>query len=574
MKKIVFTFLVVAWGCILQAQLPYLTRDDGKIQLLVDGKPFLMLCGELSNSATGSVHFMAPVWQRIADKNLNSVLAAVSWDLVEPEEGRYDFILLDSLVCGARKAGLKVGLLWFGSWKNGLSTYAPAWVKTNQKRFPLAQLKDGKKMNTLSTFGKETMEAEAKAFGAMMAHLRDTDTDHTVILVQVENEIGTLDQLSLYAEVPNRAMRDYSPLANKAFEGQVPQTLTDYLDRHRKDLHPAIRKAWENNGAKRKGTWEEVFGHGQPVNEPADWLQDYPYLTEEIFMAWNYATYVEQIAMAGKQVYPLPLYVNAWLKQSGGREPGRYPSGGPQAHVIDIWRAAAPSIDFIAPDIYIVDYFDEVCQAYTASANPLFIPETKGDPASAARAFYAFGRHDALCYSPFAIESNSLFSGSDVNDKSYNTVYGCLKNLVPYILKYRGTEQMDGLFIDNRKTTDSLEIGDYKFSVEPFSAGMSMAVAGIEVEEDKKRHTAAGMLVIELQKGDFLVAGYGDMLVKIGKGSRNKSDNVGMLSVDRITFTPQGEVLTHRLNGDETSSGGVVIPAHEAKVFRVKMYAY
>lgn len=306
-------------------------------------------------------------------------------------------------------------------------------------------------MNTLSAFGKETMEAEAKVFGAMMAHLKEIDTDHTVILVQVENEIGTLDPLSLSTEVTNEAMRDYSPISNKAFEGQVPQALTDYLSKHRENLHPAIRKVWENNGAKRKGTWREVFGNGQPVKESVDWQQDYPYLTEEIFMVWNYATYVEHIAMVGKQVYPLPLYVNAWLKQNGGREPGRYPSGGPQAHVIDIWRAAAPSIDFIAPDIYIVDYFDEVCQAYTASNNPLFIPETKGDPASAARAFYAFGRHDALGYSPFAIESNSLFSGSDVNDKTYDTVYGCLKHLIPYILEYRGTDQMDGLFIDDQK---------------------------------------------------------------------------------------------------------------------------
>lgn len=572
--KIVFTLLMAAWGCILQAQLPYLSHEDGKVELIVDGQPFLMLCGELSNSATGSTHLMAPVWQRIADKNLNSVLAAMSWELVEPKEGQYDFTLLDSLVCSARRVGLKVGLLWFGSWKNGLSTYMPTWAKTNQKRFPLAKFKDGQKMNSLSVFGKEAMEAESKAFGAMMAHLKDVDTDHTVILVQIENEMGTLDPLSLSAEVPNRAMRDYSSVANKAFEGQVPQALMSYLSKHREELHPAIRKAWEDNGAKHKGTWEEVFGCGQPVKESVDWQQDYPYLTEEIFMTWYYATYVEQIAKEGKRAYPLPLYVNAWLKQSGGREPGRYPSGGPQAHMIDIWRAAAPSIDFIAPDIYIVDCFDDVCRAYTVAANPLFIPETKGDPASAARAFYAFGRYDALCYSPFAIESYSLFSGSDVNDKSYDTVYGCLKHLIPYILKYRGTDQMDGLFIDGQKPTDSLEIGDYSFGIAPFTAKMSMAVAGIEVEEYEKRITAAGMLVIELGEGDFLVAGYGDMLVKINKGSRHKANNVGLLTVDEIFFTPQGEMLTHRLNGDETSSGGVVIPAQGAKVFRVKMYAY
>lgn len=145
MRQIVLIFFIT-WGCFLQAQIPSLSRaNNGKIQLMVDGKPFLMLSGELSNSATGSTHSMTPIWQRIADKNLNTVLAAMSWELVEPEEGRYDFTLLDSLVRGARRAGLKVGLLWFGSWKNGLSTYAPAWIKTNQKRFPLAQFRDGKK---------------------------------------------------------------------------------------------------------------------------------------------------------------------------------------------------------------------------------------------------------------------------------------------------------------------------------------------------------------------------------------------------------------------------------------------
>ena len=174
-------------------------------------------------------------------------------------------------------------------------------------------------------------------------------------------------------------MRDYSPLANRAFKGQVPEALTGYLAKHRKALHPAIRQAWEANGSKRQGTWEEVFGKGQPSSGTDEWLTEFPYLTEEIFMAWHYATYVGYIAAQGKQEYPLPMYVNAWLKQSGGREPGRYPSGGPLPHVFDIWRAAAPGIDFFSPDIYAIDIFDETCSSYTTGGNPLFIPETKAD---------------------------------------------------------------------------------------------------------------------------------------------------------------------------------------------------
>ena len=172
--------------------IPHLDKRNGQMQLIVDGKPFLMLAAELHNSATGSAHRMAPVWQQMADKNFNTVLAPVSWELLEPEEGKFDFTQVDNMIKGARKAGLKLGILWFGSWKNGLSTYAPSWVKQDARRFPLASFINGQKVNILSTLGRETMEADARAFTAMMAHIKETDYDHTVILVQVENEMGAL----------------------------------------------------------------------------------------------------------------------------------------------------------------------------------------------------------------------------------------------------------------------------------------------------------------------------------------------------------------------------------------------
>ena len=579
MRKTIITLLLSLTMCSSVwsgNHIPYMKVVNGTKQLIVNDQPWLMLAGELHNSSTGSSHYMQPIWQRMAEKNLNTVLAVVSWELIEPEEGRFDFTLLDNIVSGARDAHLKVVLLWFGSWKNGASTYMPAWVKTNQKRFPLACFKDGQKMNTLSTLGKQTCEADARAFAAMMAHLRETDQDHTVILVQVENEIGTLDSSSAFAGTENRSMRDYSPLANKAFSSEVPAILTAYLKNHQQELHPAIANAWRANGQKMKGTWEEVFGKGQPSTSTDDWQNEFPYLTEEIFMAWHYAKYVEHIAALGKQEYQLPMYVNAWLKQDGGREPGIYPSGGPLPHVFDIWQAAAPHIDFFAPDIYAVDSFDWVCSSFESKDNPLFIPETTSDADGAARSFYALGKYGAICYSPFGIDGNGLMLSAKDEDKSYNKAYGTLKHLTPVIQKYAGTGQLSGLMINDQKPYDSILLGDYKISIAPFSAERAFAVAGVVLKDDpsKPHGGVAGLMIIEEAPGEYLVSGMGDMMIAIEKGDKSKAKNIGILSVDEVTFDENGLMRFHRLNGDETALGGAVIGKNDVKTFKIKMYQY
>ncbi|HBQ82852.1 MAG TPA: beta-galactosidase, partial [Bacteroidales bacterium] len=88
--------------------IPYLEKHGTAARLVVDGKPFLMISGELHNSTCGGFEYMRPVWKRMAEKNLNSVIATVSWELVEPEEGKFDFALVDSTIAGALKAGLKL----------------------------------------------------------------------------------------------------------------------------------------------------------------------------------------------------------------------------------------------------------------------------------------------------------------------------------------------------------------------------------------------------------------------------------------------------------------------------------
>src|ERR1035437_2012306 len=375
-------------------QIPHLEKQGTAIRLNVDGKPFLLISGELHNSTAGGFKYMKPVWKKLAAKNLNSVIATVSWELIEPVEGKFDFSLVDSTISGAREANLKLVLIWFGSWKNASSVYIPSWVKKDYEKYPRVKDELGKPLEILSTFGTASVEKDAKAFAALMRHIKEVDgQQHTVVMMQVENEVGVLDHLG---ETLGNARRDFTKQANAAYKGAVPTELIKYLVEKKELLFPELYKVWKENGSKTSGSWEEVFGKSKFMPDAKDW-KFYSYYTEELFMAWNYASYIGKVAAAGKKEYPIPMYVNAWLKQPDTYWPGRYPSGCPHPQVLDVWRVAAPAIDFIAPDIY-TDEFIWTCQEFTRSNNPLFIPETRGGKLGAARVFYTIGEYNASCF--------------------------------------------------------------------------------------------------------------------------------------------------------------------------------
>ncbi len=274
---------------------------------------------------------------------------------------------------------MRLVLLWFGSWKNSMSCYAPAWVKRDTRRFPRASDLDGTPQEILSPFSAANRDTDARAFAAVLRHLREADgTAHTVLMVQVENEIGMIP-----------TARDHSAEADRAFAAPVPAELTKHLAAKRDELAPELRAAWLGAGGRTSGTWSDVFGPG-----PAG---------EEIFMAWHFARYAEAVAAAGKREHALPMFVNAALIRPG-HQPGQYPSGGPLPHLVDVWRAAAPSIDFLAPDVYFQN-FVEWARRYTRSGNPLFVPEAMRSPEASVNALYAIGEHDAIGFSPFGIES-------------------------------------------------------------------------------------------------------------------------------------------------------------------------
>lgn len=416
--------------------IPHLEGRGAATQLIVDGKPFLVLGGELHNSNSSSLDYLQRLWEPVKKMNLNTVLAAVSWELIEPQEGKFDFTLVDGMLSGAREHDLKLILLWFGSWKNGLSHYAPEWVKKDTKRFPRIVLQNGRSTETISALSTEAMKADAKAFATLMQHLKEADAkDRTVIMMQVENEVGVLGDT-----------RDHSSMANAAFAKPVPAELLTGLRKVKSDLQPALKKLWEDAGAKTSGTWSDVFG-----NNPS---------AEEVFMAWQYAKYINAVAEAGKKEYNIPMYVNAWIVQPEDKVPGDYPSGGPQAHVHDLWRIAAPSLDIRAPDIYLPD-FKSITGQYKHAWNPLFVPESFSGINGAANAFYAIGRLTGIGYSPFGIDNK-------VEDPAQTPVakaYKILADLTPEITAAQASGSITAVSLQMPDSVQAIDLGGYKLTV-------------------------------------------------------------------------------------------------------------
>ncbi|HEX5183035.1 MAG TPA: DUF5597 domain-containing protein [Allosphingosinicella sp.] len=526
----------------LAAAPPHLVPQGNTKQLIVDGKPFLILGGELGNSTASDLDALKPHWDDFRRLHMNTIVAPVSWELIEPAEGRFDWGSVDGLLGQARAAGDRLVLLWFGSWKNSMSAYAPGWVKRDQARFPRTQKADGTGSEILSPLVPANVAADARAFAALMAHLKAVDGDrHTVILVQVENEMGMLP-----------TARDRSPAADAAFAGSVPHALTDWLVHHRATLAPELKALWEANDARTSGDWRGVFGAG-----PAG---------EEIFSAWCFARYAEAVASAGKAAYDLPIYVNVALNRPGSSPGSNYPSGGPVPHLIDVWKAGAPAIDLIAPDIYFPN-FGEILDRYARPDNALFIPEANqaGRAESPSEAMLAFGRYGAFGFSPFSIE-NAKGPGAEALRQAYDL----LDQLAPLILAARGTGRMTGFrpkvsfdgAVDD--APQSATLGDYRITASFLDTWAP--------KEGQKTDTH-GALVIQLGPDEYLVAGSGVTFTfaPVTPGP----PQAGLERVEEGRYVDGQWQRGRVLNGDQTHQGRFVrLPSGSWGIQRVRLYRY
>ena len=480
------------------SDIPHLRQEGTATQLIVDAKPFVVLAGELEDSTSTSLANLRRIWPALVQMNLNTVSPVVYWGLFEPEEGKFDFTLVDGAIQEARHHNQRIAFVWFASWKNGLSLYAPTWVKKDFKRFPRARTRTGTAAEFFSSiegYGDATRDADARAFAVLMRHIKEVDGHkHTVIMVQVENEVGmSLDT------------RDFSPVANQAFAGPVPQDLMDYLQQHKETLIPEFRQVWAANGFKTSGTWEEVFGQNAA--------------TDEIFMAWNCARYVGRVAAAGKAEYPLPMYVNAALFRSSSiaasaakpREsagaPGIFARGGPMDDVLDVWRAGAPAIDMLSPDVYGANSFAAVCARYSRSENPLFIAESSGGPGGAPSLLYAIG-HDALGASVYGIEFN-LMRNDPSNE--LGRVYKAIAQLMPQILACEGKGTMTSVLLYENGQVEKARLGDYMMSV---GFGRDRRPGGsMPAPPPSVRH--AGALFVPIGPDEFYVIASNDVQMAV-----------------------------------------------------------
>lgn len=517
--------------------IPHLRKQGTATQLIVGGKPFFMRGGELGNSSASDAEFMKPVWEKLARMNLNTVLMPVYWELVEPEEGKFDWTLLDENIREARRYNLKIVPLWFASWKNSMSCYAPAWVKMNQKRFPRSVGRDGKGMEIMSPFADENAAADARAFEALMRHLKEFDSrENTVLMIQVENEIGMIPD-----------SRDRSPIADKLYAEPVPPELMNYLAANREKLVPEFRAVWAENGFRQRGAWEEVFGRGAA--------------TDEIFMAWYFARYANRVAEAGKSEYDLPMFVNAALIRPN-YQPGQYPSAGPLPHLLDVWRAAAPRIDFLAPDIYFPNVADWM-RKYDRSGNPLFIPEIQFNQYSSVNAFYAVGAHDAMGFSPFAIEN-----GDESNTELMRQTYDVLRRLEPVILENQGKGKMAGLLAESVEQRQP-----QKIFLNGYALSATYERPAAAISNNQTTPPASGALVIALGADEFLFAGTGTVITF--EAETQGAATVGILSADEGKFENGAWKPGRRLNGDQTHQGRHIrLETNRISVQRVRLYRY
>ena len=530
----------------------------GVLTLQAQGLSRPILGGELSNSAATSVEDIDEVMPRMRALGLNTVLVPAYWEFVEPQEGKFDFTLIDRTIDVARREQLQVVFLWFGAWKNSMSCYAPGWFKQDTKRFPRAMTAEGKQMEIASCFSDNVLQADLKAFSALMRHIKERDPQREVVaMMQIENEIGMLE-----------SARDHSPLAEKVYN---------------------------------KERWAERYG----TDEYAD----------EKFMALSYARYVEHLAKAAREIHDMPLYVNAAMN-SRGRRPGEYPSAGPLAHLIDFWHEGAPSIDLLAPDIYDTG-FKSWCAQYAMPLRPqdggkiknrLFIPESRCCENSGVRALYAFGEHQAIGFSPFAIDQ-----ASEKETESVTQAYGLIKQLavanscVPSVASGKAESSLFTIHSSLKTWGLLFDQEDRERIIDDDGVVMTcrhyFTLPWDPRATDGSTWPEGGAMLIRLSKYEYLLAGSGvvidfktptekqqteqkqlgeDGFAETGGNTGQKVNKrfsgkrLGLLSVDEVAIADDGTMqYLRRHNGDQTHQGRHArIGVGEWKILHIKLYEY
>jgi len=543
------------------SDLPHLETRDGMKKLIVDGRPFICVGGEVANTSSTDVEGMKATMARMAAAHLNTILTVVSWDLIEPQEGKFDFSWVDYQIEAARANKVRLIFLWMASWKNGLSHFPPLWVKADQNRFPRVVNARGNTLEILSAVSENNRNADTAAFAAVMRHIHEVDADHTVIAIQVENESGILG-----------STRDFSAAATAAFNGPVPAELISYLQANKDHLRPAMKKIWDAAGDKTSGTWEEVFGKNvqdpeppmpnPPARAPRPEGAELYNHTDEIFMAWNYSQYIGAVAAAGKREHNIPMYVNTWIVQPPDLGPGDYPSGGAEVLVHDIWHAGAPAIDILAPDIYLPQYLETI-KDFAQNGNPAWNPECRQDSSNV---WAAFTQLNALCVSPFGIDSLSPESG-------FARTYGFVDSISGAIAEAQGKpDSIKLITLEGGRNPGKVEMGNYVFDFTPApgrrggggGAGGGGGIGAAAATQSAAQGFGAAavpfldapfLLILNTAPNEYYFATNGNYPFIVSPKAPSENTAAPAM-IDRGYFKDGKWVLSHRYNGDDIMGRG------------------
>jgi beta-galactosidase GanA len=531
MKKFMIAALIAAMstGFASQAQtedhpIPSLVQKDGRFALLVDGAPYLILGAQANNSSDWPA-MLPKVWPAMEYLHANTLEIPIYWEQFEPQQGKFDSSAIDNILAQAREHHMHLVLLWFGTWKNGSQHYMPEWMKLQPERYFHVINKDGDAVDSPSPFAKASLDADIRAFTEFMRHLKAADPDRTVLMVQVENETGTWGSL-----------RDYSPVAQKLFTSPVPVNVLRAM-----------------NKAESSANWQDAFGPEADV----------------CFHAWAIASYVNKIAAAGKAVYPLPLYVNAALRDPFKGAPGTYESGGPTDNVLSIWKAVAPAIDILAPDIYLQNTasYLKVLQLYHRPDNALFVPETTGS-AKTARFFFSALGLQAIGYSPFGLDYTRVHpsQGEDAGSPDRFLVptaqnYRLIDPMMREIARLNFEGKLQAVAEEEGKVTQTLHFSAWD-AVVSYGAVRNSPAKG-------NQEPIGRALVAQLKDNQFLVTG---LFARVDFLPVDAKKHRQFLRVEEGTYENGDFKFVRILNGDQTDWG--LNFSSEPEVLRVSVATY
>jgi hypothetical protein len=521
----------------------------------VNGKPFFPLGAQSCNSSGYNDKHSETAFKAIQILHGNTLEIPVYWNQCEPKEGKYDFASVDDLITSARKYGIKLILLWFATWKNGNMDYAPAWVKTNPKRFKRVISQTGNEIWNLSSHCKENLEADKNAYAALCQHLKTKDSkEQTVIGIQIQNESGILG-----------SDRDYGTDGQAVFNSNVPAKLVTAMKKTGKGY---VFETWQKAGGKTAGTWPELFG----------------WEAGEFMTAWGIATYIDNMAAAGKKNYDIPMYINVWLMGQGWWPiPGEaYPSGGAVTKVLDIYKWFTPHVDMISPDAHVAESknYEAVCAAYAREDNPFFMPETgSAGNAHAWNMFRAIADYNSLGDFFFGVERILTPEGS-VRPENQIVVDSvrCTAAVIPLLLKYQGTGKIHAVIQEDLAMSVLMDFEGYSGVVEFGDRrggynGKDWKHPSNDVPKAPSYNRGRG-LIIQTGKNEFYLVGANYRLFLRPKSAVEnlhprlaiadfapKMPGWNMVSIDEGHFDRNGEfVIDQSRNGDEADPAAWVEP--------------